>query len=171
MPAHDIDDELVPRPVGGTLTVVVGDESVILNGWRTATVLNATAALIWERLNGRASVGQIAARLAATEGVPADLVLAEVLDVVRNVGAIGLLEDVPPPDGLVVTAEPIPRPVAGDTLDNLGLSTERPNAVSFAGSTRTWICLVTLPPRSTRPTPFTRSKPFCTTCSARKPSC
>ena len=122
VPAHDIDAEFVPRPVEGTLTVVVGDESVILNGWRTATVLNATAALIWERLDGRASVGQMAARLAAAEGVPADLVLAEVLDVVRNVGAIGLLEDVPPPDGLVVTAEPIPRPVAGDTVDNLGLS-------------------------------------------------
>ena len=46
------------------------------------------------------------------------------------------------------------------------VSTESPNAVSLAGSTRTWICRVTLPPRSTRPTPLTRSKPFCTTCSA-----
>lgn len=121
-PIGDSDRHRVPLPIGGLQPVAVGDELVLVDGWRTATVLNATAALIWERLDGRASVGQIAARLAATEGVPADLVLAEVLDVVRNVGAIGLLEDVPPPDGLVITAEPIPRPVAGDTVDNLGLS-------------------------------------------------
>ncbi|MBK7330650.1 MAG: PqqD family protein [Dehalococcoidia bacterium] len=113
---------------------------MILNGWRTATVLNATAALIWERLEGSASVGQIAARLAATGGVPADLVLAEVLDVVRNVGAIGLLEDVPPPDGLVVTAEPIPRPVAATR--------------STTSACRT----------------STTTVGRCTTCSARKPS-
>ncbi len=46
------------------------------------------------------------------------------------------------------------------------VSTVRPKAVSLAGSTRTWICRVTVPPSATRPTPFTRSKPFCTICSA-----
>ena len=46
-------------------------------------------------------------------------------------------------------------------------STLRPMAVSRTGSMRTWICRVTEPLSATRPTPRTRSKPFCTTCSAK----
>ena len=45
-------------------------------------------------------------------------------------------------------------------------STVSPSAVRRAASTRTWIWRVTVPPSATRPTPFTRSRPFCTTCSA-----
>jgi hypothetical protein len=55
--------------------------------------LNSSASYVWERCDGRRSVEEIAAELAAEHTIALDDVLADVQRVIREFGELGLLAD------------------------------------------------------------------------------
>lgn len=101
--------------------MLVSNELVLVDGWRSATVINDSGARIWTCLDGHASIEQVTEQLAREYQAPFGVVLADVFDFVRDVGANGLLENVSPPADAMVTAEPIPPLATGDSIANVAL--------------------------------------------------
>ncbi len=91
MHACDIDASFVAQPAAGLLFVAVGDELVLLDGWDAATRLSATGAMIWSSLDGKTKLADVAAHLAAATAVDEDVVMADVLRFVCELGKRGLL--------------------------------------------------------------------------------
>lgn len=89
-----------PRPRPDVRLVEVGDESVLVDGWDLAMVLNATGALIWRRLDGRTTVREVARQLAVEAGADPDAVARDVAGFVDRLGAEGVFDGyVPLPQG------------------------------------------------------------------------
>jgi thiol-disulfide isomerase/thioredoxin len=122
MPPRDIDASFVAEPVAGLAFVAVGDELVLLDGWDVATRLSATGAMIWSSLDGRTKLADVAANLAAEGAVDEDVVTADVLHFVRELGQRGLLADVAESlDEPDIHLEVVPPHAPGDVVDDLEL--------------------------------------------------
>jgi peroxiredoxin len=96
----DIDLAFVSRLVPELEVAVIGDERVVLGGATQFVVLNPTAALIFQFLDGEASLGELVDDFTDALGVDRSVVEADVLTFVRDLGTNGLLEGValPPPE-------------------------------------------------------------------------
>ena len=98
-------------------TVEMDGEAVILDEEADRLhVLNATATLVWQCLDGVSTIEEICVDLAEGLGVPYDQVLADTLAVVDNMLAEGLARDV---------SQPLPP--ATDTEPDTGPIVEPPN--------------------------------------------
>ena len=62
-PRHRVHES--PRPKSGVVTIVVGAESVILDGWLKASVLSPSATQIWSRFDGHTTLEAIIDDLSA----------------------------------------------------------------------------------------------------------
>src|SRR5882757_5171955 len=96
---ENIDESFVARGIDGTVQVPVGSELVLVGGPTQATVLNPTGALIWECLDGEASLDELITDLSEELGADQEVVRTDVLAFARLLGEAGLLEGVgyPPP--------------------------------------------------------------------------
>jgi hypothetical protein len=91
----DLDAAFVPRRAAATHTVEIDGDAIVLDeDLNRLHLLNATGTLVWACCDGTGTVAEIAADLAEATGVPPDEVLAGVLDLVRTLGAEGLLAGV-----------------------------------------------------------------------------
>ena len=87
-----LDEASAPARSAAVHTVEIDGEAVLLDqAAERLHHLNATAALVWSCLDGRSSLGQIAADLGAEMGVPVDTVLADIIVVMRRLRDEGLL--------------------------------------------------------------------------------
>ncbi len=94
-PADALTGEDAPRPRDTTVTEDVDGEAIVyLEETGALHVLNPTATLIWQHLDGQVSVDELAASLSDASGAPLDVVQADVLQAVRSFGAAGLLDGV-----------------------------------------------------------------------------
>lgn len=117
----EIDESFVPRPVKDVDAVVVGDEVVIVDGWKAAAALNSTSALLWSHFDGRTPLRGIIDDLSRSHEVDREVVSAQALSVARHLGADGFLEGVGPPTGLLqIVAEP--EIGVGDLIDDVFLT-------------------------------------------------
>ena len=103
---------------------------ILVDQWRTATVLNPVAATIWASFDGESPLAEIIDELAELTGTDHILVTNEVLSLVRNIGALGLIEGVGPPDdfNLDVRIEEIPR------FEKIGSELPSFNAIDLEGT-------------------------------------
>lgn len=86
-----VEDSYAPLPRSDVRLVEVGDEAVLVDGWDLAIVLNATGALIWHRLDGHATVLDLARDLAAEAGADPEEVARDVAGFVDRLGTDGVL--------------------------------------------------------------------------------
>jgi len=104
----------VPSPAEYVTSVVVDGEAV-LHDAETGSLhrLNRTATVTWQCLDGDGSVREIAADIAETFALDRTQTEEQLLDVIRRLGAQGLLAGVrreggPPPATVAVEAEADP---------------------------------------------------------------
>lgn len=90
--AATIDEAYCPVPRSNIHAVDVGDETVLIDGWDQAVVLNPAGAMIWDRLDSATTISALAAELARDADVDADEVARDVVRFVERLGANGLLE-------------------------------------------------------------------------------
>jgi len=119
--ALDLASRPAPRP--GVVVVEVGGESVVLDGWREASVLSPSATQVWARLDGRTTLAEVADELADRFNADRDLIAVDVVQLARHLGNLGLLDGVDPdpaehaPD---IVAVPVPVvSEAGETIADL----------------------------------------------------
>ena len=93
LPAAELDLASVPRPLDGAVAAILDGEAVVLEPGGAAHVLNASAARVWEALDGVRTVREVSRSIAVHHGESAELA-QDVLDFVRLLGAQGLLEGV-----------------------------------------------------------------------------
>lgn len=81
---------------GGTVVGVELDGEVVLYDESSQSIhrLNPTASIVWACLDGAATVGELIDDIAATFNVTAEDVAADVLDLARQLGRLGLLDGV-----------------------------------------------------------------------------
>src|SRR5215510_13216086 len=89
-----IDELFVAHVVDDAERVAVGEALVLVAPGGQATVLNPTGSLIWDCLDGEVSLGELATELSEELGVDRELIAADVLTFVRQLGEAGLLEGV-----------------------------------------------------------------------------
>ena len=98
--AAAIDAQFVPRHRSHTYTVEIDGDAIVLDEDQNRLhLLNATGAIVWACCDGSGTVGVIASDLAGAADMPIDRVTADVLAMVRTLGAEGLLEGVAPDPG------------------------------------------------------------------------
>src|SRR3954463_11520570 len=90
----DIDLDFVAHVVAEAEVAPVGDEQIVLGGTTQLVVLNPTAALIFQFLDGEASLGELVDDFTDALGLERSTVESDVLTFVRDLGANGLLEGV-----------------------------------------------------------------------------
>lgn len=90
--SSEVAGSYAPLPRSDVRFVEVGDEAVLVDGWDLAMVLNATGALIWRRLDGQATVQELARHLAVEAGADLDEVACDVAGFVERLGTDGVLE-------------------------------------------------------------------------------
>ena len=90
----DIDLGFVAELVPDLAMATIGDEQVVIGGATRLVVLNTTAALIFGFLDGEASLGELVDDFTEVLDVDREVVEADVLTFVRELGASGLLEGV-----------------------------------------------------------------------------
>ncbi|SRR5712692_3270730 len=85
-----------PRRRSDVNSRVVDGETVVLDRQNGLIhQLNHTATYIWERCDGRATVGEIAAQLAETFAVASEIAINDVVRVTRHFQDLQLLEALP----------------------------------------------------------------------------
>ena len=90
-----IDATFVAEPSPTVFTVVIDGEAVLLDEVEERLHhLNASATLVWTCLDGHASLAQLATELSEALGVPRPTVVKDTLEIVRDLGAQGLLRGV-----------------------------------------------------------------------------
>jgi peroxiredoxin len=120
----DIDLAFVAQVVPELEIATVGDEQVVIGGVTQLVVLNPTAALIFQFLDGEASVGELVDDFTEALGVDREVVEQDVLSFVRDLGVNGLLEgvDLPAPElPDWIDVEPVAALEPGDELDDFTL--------------------------------------------------
>jgi thiol-disulfide isomerase/thioredoxin len=120
----DIDLAFVAHVVPELEVATIGDEQVVIGGATQLVVLNPTAALIFQFLDGEASLGELVTDFTEALGVDPAVVEHDVVAFVRELGANGLLEGValPEPEGPDwLDFEPVPTREPGDELDDFTL--------------------------------------------------
>jgi hypothetical protein len=92
-----IDESFVPVRSPDAYVVELDGEAVVLDEHANRLhLLNHTATLIWNCLDGEVDVRGLALEIVEVLGLPVETVLADTLAVVRDLGAEGLLEGVEP---------------------------------------------------------------------------
>ena len=95
LPAGSIGADFVASQRSEATSIEIDGEAVIYNASMEMThILNPTAAIVWGLIDGRTEIGDIAAELAEAFSAPEDRVLSDVLELVREFGRKGLLENV-----------------------------------------------------------------------------
>lgn len=83
------------RHSSAVVSVELDGETVLYHEeFGTLHALNRTASVVWEQLDGSATVGEVARLLAAAADADAGTVESDVLDVVQQMGRLGLLHGV-----------------------------------------------------------------------------
>ena len=96
-PSDAITESFVPSRSEGTFVVELDGEAVVLDEVANRLhLLNHTATLVWNCLDGDVDVRGLAGEIAEVLGLPLEQVLADTLAVVRQLGDEGLLEGVEP---------------------------------------------------------------------------
>lgn len=116
-----LDGSYRPRTAPVTATVPVDGDLVVVDAAGNPHALNRTAALLWPFLDGRATVDDLAADVAATFAVDSTAVRADLLELLRHLARLGLLADVaaPPMDVPGVQGLPAGTAVGPLTLPDL----------------------------------------------------
>jgi peroxiredoxin len=122
----DIDLEFVARPVPGLEVATIGHEQIVIGGTTQLVVLNPSAALIFQFLDGEATLGELVDDFTETLGFDRGMVEADVLAFARELGAKGLLEGVALPqpeipDGLAFNWEQPEAVEVGESIDDFTL--------------------------------------------------
>lgn len=92
-----ITEAFVPSRSTRTFAVELDGEAVVLDeAANRLHLLNHTATLVWNCLDGEVDVGGLASEIAEVLDLPVERVVAETLAVVRQLGDEGLLEGVEP---------------------------------------------------------------------------
>lgn len=116
MSADDIDGNFVPRRRANIASVELDGETVLLLEGTTRThLLNQTATIVWDCLDGQVTLAELGDELADAFGGDPKVIRDDVINLVRGVGRAGLLEGVAeeapvrpgyqPPEGLPLGAE------------------------------------------------------------------
>lgn len=115
-----IDDGFVPTPDPAVEQAVVGGDLVLVDGWRSASVVGPLGSVIWGSFDGRCTVGQIVADLAGATGADPEVVAHDVLGFARQMGAQGYLVGVrpPTPDDLDLSVAVVPGLAVGEVVDD-----------------------------------------------------
>jgi peroxiredoxin len=118
----DIDLGFVARVVPDLEVATVGDEQVVLGGATQLVVLNPTAALIFQFLDGESSLAELVDDFTDVLGVDRSVVEDDVLAFVRDLGANGLLDGVELPkpelpEGFADWEPPAPLEVGDELAD------------------------------------------------------
>src|SRR3954447_25560570 len=93
----EIDVSFAPKQARCVYTVEIDGEAVLLDeSVNRLHLLNSTATLLWRLFDGEASIGELARELSEELPAPYEAVLNDTLDVVRDLGAEGLLDGVAP---------------------------------------------------------------------------
>jgi peroxiredoxin len=124
MTPDDIGLGFVARLVPDLEIATLGDEQVVIGGATQLVVLNATAALIFQFLDGEATLGELVDDFTDALGVDRAVVEEDVLTFVRELGANGLLEGVELPVPELPTIpdfEPVEPLAPGAELDDFTL--------------------------------------------------
>lgn len=120
----DIDESFAPRVVDDVTEIEVEGERVVIGGpWGGAQVLNPTAALIWQFLDGAATLGELIDDFAEATETSRKVVKRDVLEFARALGRSGLLVDVQEPFEMI-ELEPEAAPAhlePGEELDTFTL--------------------------------------------------
>ncbi len=90
----DIGPEFAARLVPELQLASVGDEQIVVGGQSQLMVLNPTAGLIFQFLDGEATLAELVDDFADALGAERDVVEADVLTFARELGANGLLQGV-----------------------------------------------------------------------------
>jgi hypothetical protein len=84
-----------PRPRDSVATEILDGEAVLhREGTRALHVLNRTATVIWQNLDGEITLDELSALLSEAANEPLDMVQRDVLRTVQSFGASGLLHAV-----------------------------------------------------------------------------
>ena len=118
MSAADIDGRFIPRPRPNVTVVVLDGEAVVLaEGAGSAYYLDELATLVWNTLDGEATIDELAEDFADVFGAELEVVRNDIVVLTQNIGRAGLLEGIayePPPEPTfawptgVDLGEPIP---------------------------------------------------------------
>ena len=93
--ADEITPDAVLAPADVTSWLLVDDEVVVVHEpTRRAHVLNGSGSLVWQCLDGHASLAEIAADIGLSFEQPVDVVSEQMTALARNLGVLGLLHDV-----------------------------------------------------------------------------
>jgi peroxiredoxin len=120
----DVDLSFVARVVPELEIATVGNEQVVIGGATQLVVLNQTAALIFQFLDGEATLGELVDDFAEALDLDRAVVEDDVLTFVRDLGANGLLEGVELPAPEMPEwfhAEPVVALEPGDEVDDFTL--------------------------------------------------
>lgn len=97
---ESIDETFVPARSMSAYVVELDGEAVVLDeAANRLHLLNRTATLIWNCLDGEVDISGLAAEIGEVLDLPRREVLADTLAVIRDLGAEGLLEGVAPESG------------------------------------------------------------------------
>ena len=111
----------VAQPRDDVEVVTIGDEVVLLDGWRSATVTNKAGASIWSTLGQAETIGAVAESLAREFGAPVEVVTNDVVDFVRQAAVSGLLKNAPRPEHPHGAGGQPPHLMAGDSAPSTQL--------------------------------------------------
>ena len=120
----DIDESFVPRVVPEIIELDVGDERIVIGGtWGQAQVLNPTAALVWQFLDGVTPLRDLIDDFSEATGTRRKVVRRDVLAFAQSLGRNGLLVDVaePQPELDLEPFAPPPLLQEGDGLESFTL--------------------------------------------------
>ncbi len=121
----DIDEAFAPRVVEDITEIDIDGERIVIGGpWGGAQVLNPTAALVWQFLDGSAPLGELIDDFSDATDTKRKVVRRDLLDFTRALGRSGLLVDVREPIELI-EMEPAAAPThlePGEELDAFTLA-------------------------------------------------
>ena len=118
---QDIDAGYAPLPHPEVLSYPFEAQLLLVNGRdRRVHVLSATAALVWENLDGNVTLGELAGALSAEFAAPLDKVEADVLRMAEGLGGLGLLVGIAAPEPVVINRAG-GQLAAGDQMARLNL--------------------------------------------------
>jgi hypothetical protein len=105
------DETVAPRRRRSASTEILDGEAVVYSEETAALhVLNPSATVIWQSLDGEVSLGDLATELSEAFDVAYEIVLADVLKLVGEFGIMGLLEE----EGSIVPGRPESPPHASE---------------------------------------------------------
>lgn len=90
-----IDASFTPVSAPAVVGVELDGEAVLYHdGFNTVHLLNSTATIIWNFLDGQTELGELSSDLAAVFSADSEVVTNDVIEAVRDFGRQGLLEGV-----------------------------------------------------------------------------